>query len=191
MSLETLRARYPVYSRGHFEKLSLREVVHLKKEVEPSSFVWSARLSTGIFGKLDCPSGNKTYVPKGANEVILGVGDEGLAALIDLGFIPCPKCHPENVEGFWEKATPAINKKYPHLRRPEDFVDKKIVGYDARNISWKRILPYLSMMPNRVYLPPNLSEEELQEFKGKINKMGFSLPSVGYYTDTFIEYKIK
>lgn len=199
MSLETWQAKYPVIhdqvQSGIFENLSLRQVVDLKNDYEPKRSVWSARLSTGIFGLPDCKSGNSPYSPKGANEVILAVGDEGLQHLIDLGFVTCPTCHPEETEGFWEKAGEEILFDYLTLTDPKQFLDRNLIPFDSRRVNWERIAPFLTSLPNRFYVPQNLDEDDLQNIKARFTSLGFKLPPVGYYDRNapghFAEYNIK
>lgn len=195
MSLETLQAKYPVFIDGGFRKLHLREVVEARKESEPRPFIWSARLSTGIFGLTDCKSGNSPYAPKGENEVMLALGDEGLEALVDLGFLPCPTCHPEETPDFWKKAGKPILSVYSGLIDPREILDRDLIPFDARGLNWEAIAPYISAPPNRLYVPPGLQEDDLSIIKKRFDLLGFKLPPVGYYDHTsptrFTEYNIK
>lgn len=108
MSLETWTAKYPTVVAEELQNRTLRETFKIRKETEPGAYVWTARLSTGIFGLHDCKSGNSIYAPKGENEVLVLVGQDGLEYAIDSGFIPCPTCHPENTLGFWDHAKDAV-----------------------------------------------------------------------------------
>jgi hypothetical protein len=195
VSLETWQAKYPVFENGRFENLSLRQVVGLRKEQEPRPFVWSARLSSGLFGLTSCPAGNSPHAPKGENEVLLALGDTGLRQLIDLGFLPCPTCHPEETENFWDKTREILECNYPQLSDVRQILDRNIIPFDARRVEWEIIAPYLSKMPNRLYVLSNLGEQGLKEFKQRIIGLGFSLPPVGFYDYTsptrFTEYIIK
>ncbi|HUC94923.1 MAG TPA: hypothetical protein VMR19_02910 [Candidatus Saccharimonadales bacterium] len=195
MSLETWQAKYPVFESGKFENLSLRQIVGLRKEMEPRPFIWSARLSSGLFGLTGCPAGNSPHAPKGENEVLLALGDNGLRQLIDMGFLPCPTCHPEDTENFWEKTKGIIGCNYPELSDTKQILDRNIVPFDARRVEWEVVAPYLSKMPNRLYVLPNLDEQELGKFKQRINDIGFSLPPTGFYDRTsptrFTEYIIR
>lgn len=195
MSLETWQAKYPVFNEWIFKNLSLRQVVGLRKEQEPRPFIWSVRLSTGIFGLVDCPAGNSAHAPKGENEVLLALGDTGLRQLIDLGFLPCPVCHPEETENFWDKTKGIIECDYPQLSDTKQILDRNIIPFDARRVKWEIIAPYLTKMSNRLYVLPNLNEQELKKFKQRINGIGFSLPPIGFYDHAsptrFTEYIIK
>lgn len=193
MSLETLQARYPVFVDGEFQKLNLREVVEARKEIEPKQFIWSARLSKGIFGLTDCKSGNSSHAPKGENEVILAFGDEGLSELIRLGFLPCQTCHPEETPDFWNKADEEILKKYPFLDDAWYFLDRNLIRFDVRRVNWEALAPYLTALPNRLYVPGGLEEDSLQNIKKRFNLLGFSLPPVGVYLSYkpyFKEYQL-
>lgn len=192
MSLETWQARYPTIVNEELQNLTLREAFAIRKEKEPGVYVWTARLSTGLFGRHDCLSGNKSYAPKGENDVLVAVGDSGLSKLIELGFIPCPDCHPEDRPDFWKKAGPAIKLKYPNLTDIRQFIDKNIVGYDTLAVNWETLAPYLKGLPNRLYVKPRMSKAELHEIKVRFEeKLGFELPAVGYYGKGFTEYIIK
>lgn len=195
MSLETWQAKYPVIDKGQIENLSLRELIINRKEIHPQEFVWSARLSTGLFGLVNCPSGNSSHSPKGENEVMLAVGDEGMQQLIKLGFLPCPTCHPEDQPDFWKKTKGTILSVYPAITDEKQILDRNLIPFDATRIDWEKVAPYLAKMPNRLYVPPNLNPSVLQEFKKRIDKIGFSLPLIGFYDRTsetrFTEYIIK
>lgn len=195
MSLETLRAQYPVFTSGRFENLTLRDVVALRKEQEPRPFIWSARLSTGIFGLPGCSSGNSPHVPKGENEVMLAFNDTGLHELIELGFVPCPSCHPEQAPDFWQKTRSIIEYTYPFLPEAEQILDRNLVPFDARRLKWEIIAPYITKPPNRLYIPPNLPKHELFNMKVRFHRMGFELPAVGFYDssspDRFTQYSVE
>lgn len=194
MSVETLNTRYPTFAKGEFEKLFLRETVLKRYEGEQRLDVWSARLSTGIFGKLDCRSGNSSHAPKGENEIILAVGNEGLGKLIELGFIPCPTCKPENTPDFWNSAGEAIMSAYPTLKDVHDFSDKKIVPFDSLRVDWETLAPLLTALPNRLYVAEGLTDTDLAAIKERFEKLNFKLPPIGYYINGapwFKQYEIK
>lgn len=153
--------------------------------------LWSARLSSGLMGRPDCPAGNRG--PKNKHEVILARGEGGLEKLVTLGFITCPVCKPEETEGFWDKVKQAVEDKY-HITALEDFANKAILPYDARRLDWEEILATTGGAPNRIYLPENLAEEALIGFKERFQATGFALPPVGYYDPKaethFTEYTI-
>lgn len=195
MSLETWKAKYPTIVHRQIQNRYIWETVRARQETQPKQYIWSARLSTGIFGLHDCKSGNNPHAPKGESEVMLAVGDFGLSGLIDLGFIPCPTCHPEdNTTDFWEKAKDAIQKKYPDLTDIRQFADKSVVPFDSRRVNWEELAPHLTALPNRLYVPEGLGDEDLRSIKLRFESMGFTLPPVGCYVNGapwFKEYNIK
>ena len=145
-------------------------------EAKAHGRVWSARLSTGLFGTPQCPSGNKG--PKERNEVVLGLGNSGLQELVKLGFIPCPTCEPNNTDGY-VAAEPTVLEEYGIPL--EKFADKTIVGYDARRVEYERILPLIGKPPSRFYLPAGLEQGEIDTFKQRMHDMGFAIDSPWYY----------
>lgn len=161
---------YYTFHRGLFEPLSLRKIAQLK-EKGPSDLIWSARLSSGLFGLTDCPAGNRG--PKNLNEVILAQGREGLACLIWLGFIPCPACHPEKEALFWSLAYGPIEQCY-HFDNEQDFLQ---LDFDARRLRWEEI----PITPNRLYVPPDLDIQDLFQLSERFYRLGKELPPVGYY----------
>lgn len=194
MSLETWQAKYPTFAGEQLQNLTLRETMRVREETDSGAYVWSARLSTGLFGKHDCPSGNASYAPKGASEVMISVGKIGLAEVIDLGFIPCPTCHPENSPNFWEDAENAIEFNYPQLENIQQFADKNVVPFDSRRVNWEALAPYLTTLPNRLYLPKGLTEDNLRLLEIRFKLLNFKLPPMGYYDHDapghFFEYKL-
>jgi hypothetical protein len=149
--------------------------------------LWSARLSTGVFGLSSCPAGNNG--PKENCEIVLSIGNKGLVELINLGFITCPCCHPENTKGFWETVENTVKSKY-NIEKSKDFVDKEKLPFDCRNIDYEKILPKIKKTPNRFYLPNGLVNKEVNEFKERIDNLGFGVSSLGFYDNSvgFIEY---
>lgn len=184
------RRHYLTYTGQHLTELTLAEIVTLRHERE-NNFLWSARLSSGLFGLTDCTAGDRG--PKGFAEVILAQGDAGLRFLIESGFLPCPTCRPENVPGFWEAGMETITKIYG-LTDPQDFVNKEILTFDSRRVDWEILLPLLRATPNRLYVPKNLNQEDLTTLRGRFARSGFELPPVGYYDRSlpghFFEYQI-
>ncbi|MFH1589302.1 MAG: hypothetical protein ABIB43_01925 [archaeon] len=95
---------YFVFIEKAFHNFELKELAELlsfpygKKISEYGNnnglpHIWSGRLSSGIIGLTNCVAGNRG--PKEQNEVLLGVGIQGLDKLVDIGFVPCVVCHPE------------------------------------------------------------------------------------------------
>jgi len=192
---------YWTFYEGKFNKLSVKELaakVSLPRDIPVSSYsnnlkarLWSARLSTGVFGLTSCVAGNRG--PKDCSEVILGIGDEGLNKLVALGFIPCPVCHPEKVDGFWDAVKEAVSQRYG-ITSLEMFVDKDVLPFDSRRVEWEEILPVVEGVPSRIYLPRNLANDDLLAFSERFERIGFKLPAVGYYDPEapgrFVEYNI-
>jgi len=180
---------YYTFLDNGYQKFGFRDLINYCKRRKER--IWSARLSTGLLGLTTCEAGRRG--PKGYNEVLLAVGDEGLNKLVNLGFITCPVCRPDKVEGFWETIKESVKQKY-NLDTLEDFIDKEILNFDARRIDWEEIMPVIGKTPNRLYVPRELSEEELVELKTRFERMGVELPPTGYYDSEaegrFTEYKI-
>jgi hypothetical protein len=198
--------QYYVYVDGKFQLYSLG-ILAKRMEISPQTRIstyggegkhpdlWSARLSTGLFGLPNCVPGNRG--PKGHSEVILAVGDEGLSKLVDQGFITCPSCHPEDGDTwFWHVIKKPVRTRYG-ITRLEDFTDKNILPFDARRIDWEEILPVTRQAPNRLYLPEGVPADELIALRERFAELGHVLPHVGYWnhkaqenTDPFVEYVI-
>lgn len=155
MSVETWSARYPTVVADELQNLTLKETISIRNEVEPGAYIWTARLSTGLVGKHDCPSGNSSYAPKGRNELIVLVGKLGIETAVDFGFIPCSYCHPEDRPNFWDDAKDAIEWNYPELADIHQFADKAVVPYDVRRVNWEALSPYLTAAPTT--LPANVT----------------------------------
>jgi hypothetical protein len=178
---------YYIFMQDHFERHTLREIAQYRRE--QGKTIWSARLGTGLFGRTNCEAGNKG--PKGETEVLLAAGDEGLVKLVELGFITCPVCRPEDVEGFWETAQYAVMSNYG-LRSVNEFTDKTILEYDARRVSWEDIVQMTGAMPGRLYLPKGLDIRIVENMRRWCDRRKIKRPSMGYYdTDApgmFVEY---
>jgi hypothetical protein len=173
-----LRSFYYVIVDGQYLAWDLWDLVKFLRSQNPRPLVWSARLSTGLFGLTNCPAGNRG--PKNKNEVLLAIGNDGLNQLINLGFITCPVCRPENMPNFWAIAREAVFRKYS-IRSFAGFTNKDILPYDARRVDWEKIIPVVRQWPNRLYVPRGLSEKELRELKSRIQEINFGFPLVGYY----------
>lgn len=184
---------YFVFTEDNFKKYSLRTLAQSLSKCpnDESIKVWSGRLSTGLFGLTNCKSGNRG--PKRYNEIILASGNQGLNKLIELGFITCPQCRPEQTRGFWQTIKDSVYKKYS-LNSLEEFTNKCTLPFDARRISWEEILPVIKTPPGRIYLPKGLAMEDLIQFQGRFLDNGFNLPQAGYYNpevpERFTKYLI-
>ncbi len=175
---------------------SLRELTDNLKLSQKK--VWSARVSTGLFGLTACSSGNRG--PKNQKEVLLSVGNCGLSELVDLGFIPCPTCKPEsNDENFWKILRKNVQEKYG-LTSLKEFCDKTILPFDVRRLELEKIANIAWGLPSRFYLPKNLSEQEVEVFANRLKKiqgssLTSSIPKLGFYDSSsptrFTEYSLE
>ncbi len=188
---------YFVFLGDRFRKMPLKEIAEiagLPPELKISFYknkglymkIWSARLTTGVFGSPGCFVGNKGV--KGFENVILSMGDKGLEKFTELGFIPCDSCHPENVDGFWEIVSEKVHSKYK-LKNLKEFTNKDILMYDAGRISWEEILPITGKVPDRIYLLEGLAKEEVDRFRMRFERLGFKAENVGYFNHN-PEFKI-
>lgn len=181
---------YYVFNEGKFSEMhltELSEIISLPFDTPISIYsnkgygkVWSARLSTGLFGLTSCEAGNKPYASKGYSEIILGVEKEGLNKLVELGFITCPTCRPDKIDGFWQTVQKTVEKKYD-ISTLNDFLDRDLLPYDARRVEWETILPIIGKAPDRLYVPNNLTKDDLIELNNRFNDGGFKLPLTGFY----------
>jgi len=169
---------YYIFMQDHFERRTLHEIAEYRRS--QGRMIWSARLGTGLFGRTNCEAGNKG--PKSESEVLLAAGDRGLVKLVELGFITCPVCRPESVEGFWETVQCSVNTNY-NLDSLKDFTDKTVLPYDARRVTWEEIVPMIGSMPGRLYLPRGLSSKEINNLRNWCDRKGVKHPSLGYYDD--------
>ena len=178
---------YYIFMQDHFERRTLHEIAEYRRS--QGRMIWSARLGTGLFGRTNCEAGNKG--PKGETEVLLAAGDKGLVKLVELGFITCPVCRPETVEGFWDTIEDAVRGNYG-ITSLSQFTDKKFLAYDARRVAWEGIVPIIGKMPDRLYLPRGLSSNEIDNLRKWCDRKGVKRPSLGYYDDNapgrFTEY---
>lgn len=140
--------------------------------------LYSARLGTGLLGKIDCPSGRRG--PAGRNEVILALGGSGLSRLVEFGFTTCPTCLPEDSEEFWESIKGTVKIKYG-IDSLDDFTDKSVLPFDARRVDWETIVPITRAFPNLLYVPKGLDEFELDSMRTRFTSIGVPLPRIGYY----------
>ena len=180
---------YFIYTNNEFERTSLSNLakkMYLPPSLKISSYgnnliytkIWSARLSTGLFGLPNCASGNKG--PKQDNEIILAKGSKGLIKLVELGFIPCPTCYPMEIPRAWEDIKKTVNQMYG-FNKIEDYIDKRKLPFDSRRLNWEEILPIMQTTPERIYLPPSLRKKDLEIFQTRFKDTGFDLPKIGSY----------
>jgi hypothetical protein len=182
---------YCVFIGNGYYDLSLKELVTRRQKQNSQQRIWSARLSTGLFGLTNCRPGNRG--PKDYKEILLAEGDGGLRKLVELGFITCPACKPEAKQDLWTVIGELASQRYG-LNCLEDFVDKAKLPFDARRLSWEEILPAVGAAPNRLYLPQGLQNAELLDLEKRFEKARFDLPPAGYYDASapgrFREYNI-
>ena len=176
---------------SEYRIINLETLMRFVRFQLPRPFIWSARLSTGLLGLTNCSAGNRG--PKKYNEVLLAVGEVGLRKLVDLGFITCPVCRPENTAGFWNAVENEVKRKYA-ITTLDEFVDKAILPFDVRRIRWEELVPVLGQWPGRLYVPRGLQESELKELKSRIEVIGCGSPLVGYYnpetSERFTQYNL-
>jgi hypothetical protein len=181
--------RYFVIQDNEYQLMSLFDLVRLQHRQEPRPTVWSARLSTGLLGYTDCKSGNKG--PKNYSEVLLAVGDDGLRRLVELGFITCPVCRPEQEQGFWDAVGETVEQTYG-IDSLEGFVNKEVLPFDARRVNWSVLMPIIGKAPNRLYIPKGLSKPDVLDFRRFFKNTGVVPPPIGWYDpdvkEGFTEY---
>lgn len=171
MRKERLWDGYQVMTDEGLKRLGLLGT--MRESRERDSRVWSVRLSTGLLGRLDCSSGNRG--PGGEEEVMLVLGEEGLHMAVEMGFITCPSCRPEEDEGFQEAVREVVEEKYG--LGMEEFLDKETLGFDARRVEWEKI----GVVPGRMYLPEGLKESEIEVFVERLVEAGLRVPELGWY----------
>ena len=155
----------------------------LKEPNETRDFLMSLRLSTGVMGELDCPSGDSDYVPKGFQEVIVGWGQEGIKALLELGALPCISCHSgKRLATLNPEIAMTLEKSVKNLGNVDD-PSFLIEQYDARRLDWSKILP-LGIAPQRFYTRPNLNTKEISAIKNMFEQGNVAVPAIGYYDRT-------
>lgn len=161
----------------------------LKDPEKTRNSVLSLRLSTGIIGELDCPSGDADYVPRNKNEVIIGLGDQGIKALLALGGLPCISCHSgEKLARLFPIELERSLKVDLSYANDTNFL---VNNYDARRLDWSQILQ-LGVVPGRFYTRPDLGDQEVSEIVARFESARLSAPTIGYYDrrreDRFYKY---
>lgn len=157
--------------------LGLKELAKIHHDDE----LWSMR-STGVIGLLDCPAGRRGAKAgaRGKKEVIFARGDAGLRKLVKLGGVPCTACLPDLKQGFWEAVNVTVKKVYG-FENPRDFSKKTVLPYDACRVKWEKLAPILGGLPERLYVRPNLLNQELQLIATRFINLNLGIPEVGYY----------
>lgn len=154
---------------GEWYLLSLRDIASRDQ-------AWSGRLSSGLFGRHNCPAGNRG--PKSSTEVIVASGDAGLEWLIRNRFRPCPVCKPHETPGFREKTHVLVGNKY---RSFQTFVDPARLPFSAIPLPWEEMLEMTGAPPNRLYVPEDTPLRSLIRLRNRFANAGHSLPPVGCY----------
>ncbi len=146
---------YALVEPGKWRVVNLRSLMRaiLQGDSEPVS---SLRLATGIIGTLKCKSGNRG--PRGHQEVVFGLGNDGIAGLLALGALECITC-----------------SNLPNEKKSE-----QISKYDARRLDWPQILK-LEIAPDRFYTRPGLSEKEVSKIAEIFSSNNIRVPAIGYY----------
>lgn len=181
-------SEYVVFLGGVFQRKSLGELIRCEKD----GVLYSARLSSGIFGSPHCCAGNRG--PKGKSEVLFAVGMGGLVRIIELGFLPCPVCRPHRECGFWEEVGGVVQEKYKqeNVCLPDDF---EKLSFDARRVGWEELVPLVGV-PSRLYLPKGgVWKEDILALKERFDHLNIVLPPIGYYDKNapgrFVEYCLR
>lgn len=144
---------------GVIIRRAMQEAEHAK--------LMTLRLSSGIAGFYNCPAGDGRKIPKGYNEVIVGIGDSGIKALLDLGALSCVTCHSGD---FFKEMGINVQTDFNWL----------VQHYDASLLDWDKILKF-GLVPNRFYTRPGLSDERVSNIADIFRKKGFDYPPIGYY----------
>lgn len=163
--------------------------------------VMSLRLSTGLMGYLDCPAGDGEGIPKGPSEVMVGVGEEGIKKLVELGGMPCVSCESGKALSTMSQGVAELLrvKLGGELAHATDF-EYLTSHYDARRLDWLQILPlfaeYGLSAPGRFYARPALPPAAVDSTRMLFKDFGIQPPQVGFFdreklettTDPFTEY---
>ncbi|NQU78995.1 hypothetical protein HQ545_04465 [Candidatus Woesearchaeota archaeon] len=181
--------KYVTFFDDQYGKLDIFDIVKLKNEQRQSPNLWSASLSYGLLGSVRCRPG--IMASKDNNEVLLAFGDEGLEKLVDLGFITCATCQPEQTPGFWDVIRKIVRENYG-IQSLNEFVNKDVIPYDASRVRWEELIPIIGRCPDRLYLAKDMTMPAMLQLKTRFNRMGFDLPPVGFYDtnapERFVEY---
>lgn len=164
----------------------------LQEQSGARNHLMSLRLSTGIIGELDCPSGDGGHVPKGSQEIVIGLGLGGIKALLELGALPCISCHSGNrLATLGPEIAAMLEKSIGNVIGRADNAKFLTENYDARKLDWSRILS-LGIVPQRFYTRPNLSFDEVSTVRNIFEKHGVAVPAIGFYDrsreDRFYRY---
>lgn len=173
----------------------------IKKLGKEGERVMSLRLSTGIMGHIDCPSGDGEGIPKGPSEVMVGVGEGGIAKLLELGGLPCVTCHSGEVLSSMSQGVAELlrTKLGGDLKHASDF-GYLTSHYDASRLDWMQILPlfaeYQLGSPGRFYARRQMPSAAVTSTRKLFTDFGIAPPQVGFFDreklaggmDPFTEY---
>lgn len=153
--------------------ISSKKLANIKDEP-----IMSLRLSTGIIGHIDCPSGKQG--PRGSSEVILAVGISGIESLVKLGALPCFVCNSGN--DLLLMGTQIKNAVLDNTESVENIDDVEWLTshYDARRLDWSQ-LTKLGLSPSRFYTQPHLSHKEISKIANIFKASSLKVPTIGYY----------
>lgn len=150
----------------HF--MTLRGEVLQDQDLLTPPLLWSGRISTGLFGTVECRSGKRG--PGGNEEVIFGVGAGGLRGIIDLGFLPCPTCRDGWQTNFpGEEMVEITEEKYG--LEPERLFNQQVLPFDGRRVNYERIAVAAGSLPDRVYVPKDLDSEAIGRMKERFSSL--------------------
>lgn len=148
--------------------------------------VMSLRLSTGIMGHIDCSAGDQKGIPKGVSEVMVGVGEGGIAKLVELGGLPCVTCYSgEALSSMSQGVAELLRVKLGgELEHATDF-SYLTSHYDASRLEWLQILPlfaeYGLEAPGRFYARPEMPQAAVNSTRQLFEGYGIASPSVGFF----------
>lgn len=140
------------------------------------------RLSSGMLGELDCPAvANNPRVPKGYNEVIFGIGEKGVAALIDFGGLPCPVCRP--AERLQKIGAVVMDVAVARLGSENNLSDGNFLNehYDARRLDWHLLTKRFGITPSQFTTRSEINPGELAAIRSIFQTNALAVPDVGYY----------
>lgn len=159
--------------QNEMRMMSMMEIVSIRRNGGNRLMVVSAKEATGLMGKPGCIPGNRHK-----ENTILGVGEEGVRALVELGFVPCPVCKLEEIPVFREMIKTTVKERYGLT--VDQFADKTILGYDAFRVDFERIVASGGKLPDRLYVSEKLTSSGIGEIKLRMSKLGDKV-QIGLY----------
>lgn len=153
--------------------MSLIEMIIKRRNDGEKLNVVSAKEATGLLGRTTCIPGNRYK-----ENTVLGIGDEGIQTLIEMGFIPCPVCKLENDLEFRRIAEPIVRKMYGLT--VDEYADKSNLKFDAFRVDFERIVRAGGRLPDRLYVDEKASDDEVQKIKSRMTSLGGGV-QIGVY----------